>query len=175
MLILQFSFCPIKLSIHFLRFDSMNVGLANDSIWFKSSKLSLDDNKNKCLIFHTLSKRQLLPKTWHNILIENTYVKRKHVTKKKLSGKQHHASVVLLKLFYNNRLYTVTFLQDNIGKIIQNLKPKKTHDYNNISIRMLKICGSSIYGSLELILKDTLRTGLSPSNWKKGNIVPIHK
>ena len=40
---------------------------------------------------------------------------------------------------------------------------------------MLKICGSSIYGSLELILKEALSTGLFPSNWKKGNIVPIHK
>ena len=71
--------------------------------------------------------------------------------------------------------YAVTFSQDNIGKIIQNLKPNKTHDHNNISIRMLKTCGSSIYGPLELIFKDALRTGLFPSNWKKGNIVPIHK
>ena len=46
-----------------LLFDSMNVGLANDSMWFKSNKLTLNVNKNKCLIFHTLSKRQLLPKT----------------------------------------------------------------------------------------------------------------
>ena len=40
---------------------------------------------------------------------------------------------------------------------------------------MLKICGSSIYGPLELISKETLSTGLFPSNWKKGDIVPIHK
>ena len=40
---------------------------------------------------------------------------------------------------------------------------------------MLKICGSSIYGPLELIFKEGLSAGLFPSNWKKGNIVPIHK
>ena len=40
---------------------------------------------------------------------------------------------------------------------------------------MLKICGSPIYGPLELIFKEALSTGLFPSNWKKGNIVPIHK
>ena len=40
---------------------------------------------------------------------------------------------------------------------------------------MLKICCSSIYGPLELIFKEALSTGLFPSNWKKGNIVPIHK
>ena len=40
---------------------------------------------------------------------------------------------------------------------------------------MLKITGSSVYGPLELIFKEALSTGLFPSNWKKGNIVPIHK
>ena len=40
---------------------------------------------------------------------------------------------------------------------------------------MLKICGSSVYGPLELIFKEALSSGLFPLNWKKGNIVPIHK
>ena len=40
---------------------------------------------------------------------------------------------------------------------------------------MLKICGLSIYGPLELIFKEALSTGLFPSNWKKRNIVPIQK
>ena len=58
---------------------------------------------------------------------------------------------------------------------MQNLNPNETHSHDNISIRMLKVCGSSIYGPLELIFKETLSTGSFPSNWKKGNIVPIHK
>ena len=78
--------------------------------------------------------------------------------------------------FYtDNRLSTVTFSQDDIRKIIQNLNPNKAHGHDNISIRMLKICGWFIYGPLELIFKEALSTGLFPSNWKKGNIVPIHK
>ena len=40
---------------------------------------------------------------------------------------------------------------------------------------MLKICGSFIYRPLELVSKEALSTGLFPSNWKKGKIVPIHK
>ena len=79
------------------------------------------------------------------------------------------------RLYTDNRLSTVTFSRDDIGKIIQNLNPNKAHSYDNISIRMLKICGLSIYGSLELILKEALSTGLFPSNWKKGNIVLIHE
>ena len=56
-------------------------------------------------------------------------------------------------LYTNNQLSTVTFSQDDIGKIIQNLKPNKAHGHDNISIQMLKICGSSIYGPLKLIFK----------------------
>ena len=40
---------------------------------------------------------------------------------------------------------------------------------------MLKIWGLSICEPLELIFKVALNTGLFPSNWKKGNIVPIYK
>ena len=77
--------------------------------------------------------------------------------------------------YIENRLSTVTFSKDDNGKIIQNLNPNKAHCHDNITIRMLKTCGSSIYRPLELIFKEALSTGLFPSNWKKGNIAPIHK
>ena len=41
----------------------------------------------------------------------------------------------------NNRLFSVTFSQDNIARIIQYLDSGKAHGDDNISIRMLKICG----------------------------------
>ena len=80
-----------------------------------------------------------------------------------------------LTFYTNNQLSTVSFSHENVGKIIQNLNPNKAHGYDNISVRMLKICGSTIYRSLEIIFKEALSTGLFPSEWKKGNIVPIHK
>ena len=40
---------------------------------------------------------------------------------------------------------------------------------------MLRICGDSIYEPLEIILRQALLTGTFPSEWKKGNIVPVHK
>ena len=40
---------------------------------------------------------------------------------------------------------------------------------------MLKICGSTICRPSEIVFKETLSTGLFPSEWKKGNMVPIHK
>ena len=75
----------------------------------------------------------------------------------------------------DNRLSSVNFSQDDIAKIIQNLDPNKAHGHDNISIRMLKICGSSIYKPLEMIFKQCTETGVFPSEWKKANIVPIHK
>ena len=75
----------------------------------------------------------------------------------------------------DNRLPSLSFSQDNIAKIIQNLDPNKAHGHDNISIRVLKICGSSICKTLEMIFKQCIETGVFPSEWKKGNIVPIHK
>ena len=53
-------------------------------------------HKTKWLLFHPLSKRQLLPQTLPGFLIENMHVKREHVTKfsgvfidENLSWKQH--------------------------------------------------------------------------------------
>ena len=75
----------------------------------------------------------------------------------------------------NNRLSSVTFSQDDIAKIIQNLDSGKAHGHDNTSIRMLKICGSAIYKPLAIVFKWCVGTGIFPSELKKGNIVPIHK
>ena len=40
---------------------------------------------------------------------------------------------------------------------------------------MLKVCGPSIYKPLEIIFNQCLETGVFPSEWKKGNVVSIHK
>ena len=44
-----------------------------------------------------------------------------------------------------------------------------------ITIRMLKICGDSILKPLELIFKSCLENGKFPNEWKKANVVPVHK
>ena len=75
----------------------------------------------------------------------------------------------------DKRLSTVTFSARDIGKIIQNLDSNKAHGHENLGIRMLKICGDSICEPLEIIFKKAPLTGVFPSEWKKGNIVPIHK
>ena len=51
----------------------------------------------------------------------------------------------------SNRLYSITFSQDDISKIIQNLVSGKAHGHDNISIRVLKICGFAIFVNNVLI------------------------
>ena len=68
--------------------------------------------------------------------------------------------------------YLVTFSAEDIGKIIQGLDPNKAHGH--ISIRILKICGDTICKPLG-IFSQALTSGSFQSEWKKGNIVPIHK
>ena len=47
--------------------------------------------------------------------------------------------------------------------------------FSSVSIRMLKISGDTICKSLEIIFKQAPTTSASPSDWKKGNIVPCYK
>ena len=75
----------------------------------------------------------------------------------------------------DNRLSSVRFSQDDIAKTIQNLDPSKARGHDNISIRMLKICGSSIYKPLEMIFKQRIETGFSLLNGKRLIMFPFTK
>ena len=75
----------------------------------------------------------------------------------------------------DSTLCTCHFAKEDILRIINNLDPNKAHGHDEISIRMLKICGDSICRPLNIIFKTCLRTGKFPLEWKKANIVPIHK
>ena len=75
----------------------------------------------------------------------------------------------------NNLLSTISFTKDDIAKIIKNVNPNKAHGFDMISIRTLKICGDSILKPLELIFKSCIESGKFPIEWKKANVVPVHK
>ena len=73
------------------------------------------------------------------------------------------------------RLSSFDFSEDDIMKVIQKLDPNKAHGHDNISIRMIKICGKSICKPLRKIFEECLRTGTFPLEWKRGNVAPIFK
>ena len=72
-------------------------------------------------------------------------------------------------------LSSITFEINDIETIIKNLDPNKSHGHGMLSIRMLKLCGESIYKPLNLIFKSCLETGQFPSDCKKANVAPVFK
>ena len=56
----------------------------------------------------------------------------------------------------DNRLSSVSFSLDKIKKVIQNLDPNKVHGHDNINIRMLNVCGPSIYKPVEIIFNQSV-------------------
>ena len=75
----------------------------------------------------------------------------------------------------DEKLSDIVFNSEDIGKLISGLDPNKAHGHDMISICMLKICGESIHKPLESIFRASLNDGRFSSEWKKANVVPIHK
>ena len=75
----------------------------------------------------------------------------------------------------DNRLSAVNISIDDIAKILPNLGPNKAHGHDKISIRMQHLCGNSICKPLEFIFQEAMESGSFPSEWKKGNVIPIYK
>ena len=71
----------------------------------------------------------------------------------------------------NNLLETIQIDADKVLRIIRSLDCNKAHGWDDMSVSVVKICDSSIVRSLCLIYE----TGLFPDNWKKANVLPIHK
>ena len=69
----------------------------------------------------------------------------------------------------------ISFSSDSISKIIRNLNSNKAHGFDNISVKMIKLCGEALCEPLAIIFNDCLKTGIFPADWKKGNIIPIYK
>ena len=75
----------------------------------------------------------------------------------------------------DHRISEVELLDERILKIIKDLNPNKARGFDEISVKMIQLCGDSIIIPLKLIFSNALDSGVFPSNWKKGNITPVHK
>ena len=51
----------------------------------------------------------------------------------------------------------------------------KAHGHGKISVRMIKFCTNSVTHPLTLIFQNCIAAGIFATQWKKGNIVCIHK
>ena len=73
------------------------------------------------------------------------------------------------------RLATFEICSGDIVKIIRPLDSNKVRGHDGISIRMIKICVSSIWKPLASLFRNCVETECFPKEWKKANIVPVHK
>ena len=64
---------------------------------------------------------------------------------------------------------------EKILSIIQSLNPDMAHGWDDISVRMIKLCDKTLVFPLKLIFENCLRQGVFPEKWKKANVVPFHK
>ena len=73
------------------------------------------------------------------------------------------------------KIENITLNESKVKLILKLLNPNKSHGWDNISIRMIKMCGPDLAKPLVIIYKNCLAKGVFPSIWKKANVLPIHK
>ena len=79
-------------------------------------------------------------------------------------------------LFYKTNKRLSSKITDNdIFKIIAKLVSNKVQGHDKISIRMIKICSTSTCKPLRRIFNRCMANDIYPCEWKKANIVAIHK
>ena len=67
------------------------------------------------------------------------------------------------------------YKRNDIYLILKNLNPEKAHGRDDILIKMIQHCGKAIIESLRILFLSFLDKGVYPDDWKKSNVVPIHK
>ena len=55
------------------------------------------------------------------------------------------------------------------------MDPNKAHGCDGISIRMLKLCATSISKPLHILFNNSVISECFPNEWKKANVIPVHK
>ena len=80
-----------------------------------------------------------------------------------------------LTFLTGNWLGSRQFFKDYIPKIINNLDSNIAHDHDMISICLLKLCGESVCKPLDTIYKTCLDSVKFPSQWRKANVIQVHK
>ena len=75
----------------------------------------------------------------------------------------------------HSSLDTITISRNQILDIIKTLNVNKAHGPDDISGRMIELCGENITLPLCIIFKNIIKTGIFPNLWKSANVTPVHK
>ena len=89
-----------------------------------------------------------------------------------LSHTKQQNIIIWIKVTHKHILISGDFSETDI---LQTINSQGSNGHDIISILVLKPCGETICRPLNIILKTCLNTGKFSSEWKKSNVVPIHK
>ena len=64
----------------------------------------------------------------------------------------------------DKRTRDINFLPSDLSKIIKNLYPNKALGHDNISVKMIQMCGDTIIPPLTLIFDSAIKSGLFPDS-----------
>ena len=78
-------------------------------------------------------------------------------------------------LLTQSKLDNVEINGELIQQILKTINVNKAHGPDNITGRMIELCGDSLSLPLTIIFKNILNTGIFPTAWKSANVTPIHK
>ena len=65
--------------------------------------------------------------------------------------------------------------EEKLLRVIRALNPSKAYGWDGISVRMIKICDSSLVLPLKMIFELCLIKCSFPEAWKRGNVVSVHR
>ena len=72
-------------------------------------------------------------------------------------------------------LLNINIDRDKVFRIITSLDTNKAHGCDGTSAAMINICDQSVVEPLCCIFERCLETGEYPTQWKKANVIPVHK
>ena len=75
----------------------------------------------------------------------------------------------------NTRVNSFRVTNKDTLSIINSLQSSKSRGYDNISIKMIKICSEPVIIPLRITFQESLKKEIFPEIWKEANVVPIHK
>ena len=81
----------------------------------------------------------------------------------------------VFSLITNSSLDSIIITENMIIDIIKRINVNKAHGPDDISGRMIELCGESISLPLCIIFNNIIKTGIFPNIWKSANVTPIHK
>ena len=163
-------------------FNAINAA-KEDYLKTLGNKLNDPNNGSKAYwnVIHKLMNKCKIPKI-PPIIVNNKFIincKEKASTFNKHFSNQcklniNNSILPPFNFLTNNSLDTISISNEDILNILNSLNPNKSHGPDNISIRMLQLCGDSIVVPLKIIFKNIIHTGSYPSLWKRANVTPIH-